>query len=57
MTTNTDITFNDLAATDERPWWTVRRGLLATLALLVIVLTAVLSNPHSVERTLRLAGL
>lgn len=31
---------------DERPWWSVRLGLLATLAALVTVLVTLLTRPE-----------
>ena len=45
----------DMSLLEQRPWWSVRPALIATLAMLVSVLVAVLSRPELIERSL--AGL
>jgi hypothetical protein len=50
----TDI--HDMNAS-ERPWWSVRQGLLATLLVLAAILVLLLSKPEVVERGLLIAGL
>ena len=42
-----------MAASAERPWWSIRIAFLATLAVLVAVLVTLLSKPE----VLRYAGL
>jgi hypothetical protein len=39
----------------ERPWWSVRPALVATLAVLVTLLVAVLSRPELLDHSI--AGL
>jgi hypothetical protein len=41
----------------ERPWWFVRRRLLATLLVLATILTLLLIYPEAIERGLHLTGL
>lgn len=40
---------------EDRPWWSVRPALVATLAVLVTLLVTVLSRPELLDRSL--AGL
>jgi hypothetical protein len=45
----------DLSLVDERPWWSVRPALIATLVVLVSLLVTVLSRPELLEHSI--AGL
>ena len=40
----------NMSLLEERPWWSVRPALLATLVLLVSLLVAVLSRPELLDR-------
>jgi hypothetical protein len=46
-----------MACDEERPWWSVRPALIATLAALVTLLVTVLSRPELLDRSFSLAGL
>lgn len=52
MNNNTDISIDMVG---ERPWWSVRPALVATLAVLVTLLITVLSRPELLDHTI--AGL
>ena len=41
----------------ERPWWSVRPVLIATLGALVTLLLTLLSRPELLDRSFSLAGL
>ena len=41
----------------DRPWWSVRPTLLATLAALVTLLVTLLSRPELLDGSFNLAGL
>jgi hypothetical protein len=54
MNNNLDTTF---AFGEERPWWSVRPALIATLAALVTLLATLLSRPELLDRSFNIAGL
>lgn len=45
----------EMSLMQERPWWSVRPALIATLAVLVTLLVTVLSRPELLDHSL--AGL
>jgi hypothetical protein len=42
---------------EDRPWWSVRPALIATLAALVTLLVTLLSRPELLDRSFHIAGL
>ena len=49
MNNNLDMT---MSLNEERPWWSVRPALVATLAVLITLLVTVLSRPELLERSM-----
>ena len=47
----------DMALGCERPWWSVRPTLIATLAALVALLVTLLTRPEFLDRSFSIAGL
>ncbi len=45
----------DMSLVQQRPWWSVRPALIATLAVLVTLLVALLSRPELLDHSI--AGL